>query len=191
VWLSLTPTLAAAQALGIGGSVAAGCLGSDGSVCGSGTHPLLGAYVAWWPADWTELDLRVSFIGLPSYSFQTEFPVKVRGTVADRSRTFVSAMFIHHFLPDRPVRPMLGFGSGGFARSARVACEPRCDGTLGLPREGPSRTWMTDAILIAGLSGTISKHWDWRGGWLSHRFLNDENSTIELFVGINYRLGSR
>jgi hypothetical protein len=126
VWLGLTPTLAAAQAVGIGGSVAAGCLGSDGSVCGGGTRPLVGAHVGWWPTDWTELDLRVSFIGLPSYSFQTEFPVKVRGTVADRSRTFVSAMFIHHFLHDRPVRPMLGFGSGGFA-SRHVPCVNRRD----------------------------------------------------------------
>jgi hypothetical protein len=189
-FLSLMPAIVAAQGMEIGGSVAAGCLGSDGSVCGSGNYPLFGAHIAWLPTDSIELAMRVAHVGLPAYTFQTEFPVKVQGTVADRSRVFVSAIFIYHFLPDQSVQPILGFGVGGFARNERIVCEPtRCDGIPGLPREGPSRTWMRDIIFVAGFSGRINDHWQWHGGWLSHRFLNDQNSTIELLFGVGYRFG--
>jgi hypothetical protein len=50
---------------------------------------------------------------------------------------------------------------------------------------------LVDAIVLAGLSGTIRDRWVWRGGWLSHRFANDENSTAECFVALGCRFGRR
>jgi hypothetical protein len=39
---------AEAQRIEVGANVASACLGSDGSACGNGTHPLIGAHVSWW-----------------------------------------------------------------------------------------------------------------------------------------------
>lgn len=185
-------TAAAAQTVEVGGSVAAGCLGSDGSVCGGGTHPLIGAHAGWWAADRIELSARVARVGRPPFRSSTVFPTTVEFEVTDRSSEFVSAMFIYHFRAGKAVRPMLGFGSGGFARAERVTCRPAgCGGVRGLPPEGAHRRWLLDQILVAGLSGFVGDRWVWRGGWLAHRFANDENSTIETFVGMGYRFGKR
>jgi hypothetical protein len=191
-WLSLTGAAAAAQTFDVGGSLARGCVGSDGSACGSGAHPVLAAHAAWWLTERTDIGLRVSHMGLPDYGFETVFPVPVRGTVTDRSRRFVSLVVARHFTRATSVRPMLGFGSGWILHSRQVACEPPgCGEFPGATRAGDHRSRMVDVIVLAGLSGTVKERWVWRGGWLSHRFANDENSTSELFVALGYRLGRR
>jgi hypothetical protein len=191
-WLTLVPTIAAAQPLEAGGSIARGCLGSDGSICGSGSRPMVAGHVTWWLTDRTDLGLRVAHVGPPDYRFETVFPVVIRGAVTDRSRRFVSVLLVHHFTRATTVRPVLGLGSGWIVRSEQVACEPPgCGQAAGLPREGRHHDRMVDVIAVAGLSGTVKDRWVWRGGWLSHRFGNDENSTSEFFVALGYRLGRR
>lgn len=189
--LVLFPAMTDAQVMEVGATIAAGCLGSDGSACGTGTHTMPGAHASWWIGDRVELSARVARVALPAYRATTVFPTVVTFEVTDRSREFVSALFIYHFGRGKTIRPMLGFGSGGYAHSQRVRCEPvRCGGVAGVPREGQHRVWMTDAILAAGVSGDVGSHWMLRGGFLSHRFANDENSSIELFVGVGYHFGT-
>jgi hypothetical protein len=191
-WLSLASTVGAAQTVEVGGSIARGCLGIEGSACGAGSRPMLAAHATWWLTDRTDVGLRVAQVGPPDYRFETAFPVAIRGTVTDRSRQFVSALVVHHFTRATTVRPMLGLGSGWIAHSQRVTCEPPgCDQVPGAPREGEHRDLMVDAIVLAGLSSTIKDRWVWRGGWLSHRFANEENSTSEFFVALGYRFGRR
>lgn len=191
-WLSLTWTVGAAQTLEVGGGIARGCLGSEGSACGAGSRPMLAAHATWWLTDRTDIGLRVAHVGPPDYRFETVYPVVIRGTVTDRSRDFASVLVVHHFTRATTVRPMLGIGSGWIAHSQRVACEPPgCRQVPGAPREGEHREWMVDAIILAGLSGTVEDRWVWRGGWLSHRFANEENSTSEFFVALGYRFGRR
>jgi hypothetical protein len=182
----------AGQVVEVGANVAAACLGSDGSPCGSGTHPLVGAHASWWVTEGLELTGRVGHVGRPSRTFETTFPVLAQVTVDDRSRDFVSALVVHHFRRDLPVRPWLGAGYGVFADAQRVRCEPlACAQVPGSPPEGSQRRWRTDVILALGLSGLVGERWAWRAGCLSHRFANDENSTIETFAGVGYRFGSR
>jgi hypothetical protein len=188
---SFTSSLSAAQVAEVGGTISAGCVGSDGSGCGGGTHPMVGAHAAWWMTERIELSLRVAAHPLPDYSFETVFPTPVRGQVTDRRHDFVSVQFARHFGRADAVRPMLGFGSGWFGRAQRITCEPECDGRAGLPVGGDHRQWMVDVIVLAGLSGVVKDRWVWRGGWLAHRFANDENSTMEWFVGLGYRFGTR
>ena len=191
-WLGLIATTGSAQTLEVGGSLAAGCLGSDGSACGSGTHPMPAAHAAFWLTDRTDIWLRLAHVGQPDYGFETVFPIPTRGRVTDRSRQFLSALVVHHFGRAPAVRPMLGAGSGWIAGRQRVTCEPPgCGRQPGAPREGRFREGMADVILLAGLSGSVGDRWVWRGGWLSHRFANDENSASELFVALGYRLGRR
>jgi hypothetical protein len=191
-WLSLVWTAGAAQTLEVGAGVARGCLGSDGSACGSGTPPMVAAHATWWLTDRTDIGLRVAHVEPPAYRFQTVYPVVVHGTVTDRSQRFLSVLVVHHFTRATTVRPMLGVGSGWIVHSEHVACEPPgCTQVPGAPREGDHRDGMVDAIVLAGLSGTVRDRWVWRGGWLSHRFANDENSTSEFFVALGYRFGRR
>jgi hypothetical protein len=192
VGLALLPAATDAQVMEVGATIAAGCLGSDGSACGNGYHTMPAAHASWWMGDRVELSARVARVALPNYRAMTVFPAVVTFEVTDRSREFVSGLFMYHFRRGKAVRPMLGFGSGGYAHSQRVRCEPTaCGGIAGVPPEGQRRTWMTDVILAAGVSGNIRSRWVLRGGWLGHRFANDENSAIELFVGAGYRFGTR
>jgi hypothetical protein len=191
-WLSVAWAPAAAQTIEVGGSVGRGCLGSDGSLCGSGARPMIAAHTTWWLTDRTDVGLRAAYVGLPEHGFETVFPVAIRGTVTDRSRQFVSLLVAHHFTRATALRPMLGLGSGWIVHSEQVACEPPGCGQLpGAPREGEHRGRLVDVIVLAGLSGEVKDRWVWRGGWLSHRFGNDENSTSEFFVALGYRLGRR
>lgn len=186
IWIAAAP--AAAQGVEVGGSLGAGCLGSDGSACGAGWQPSVAVHASWWVNDGIELSFRASRSPLESFGISTTFPTPVSAIVTERSRQFLSGMFVYHFRRGHAVRPMLGVGSGGFARAQHVRCEtPGCGTVPGFPPEGMTRDWITDVIVVAGLSGPIGDRWTWRGGWLSHRFLNDENSTLELFAGIGYR----
>jgi len=190
--LVFVPGLAEAQVVEVGATIAAGCVGSDGSACGTGTHPMPGAHASWWIDDRVELGARVSRVGLPPYRGTTVFPTTVTFEVTDRSREFVSTVVAYHFRRGKAVRPAVGFGSGGYAHSQRVRCEPvGCGGVAGLPLEGHRRMWMKDVIVFAGVSGELGSGWVLRSGCVTHRFANDENSTIELLVGLGYRLGTR
>jgi len=183
-------SIAAAQDVEVGGSVAAACLGSDGSACGSGTHALLGAHVSWWIDDRVEVSGRVARVARPDHHFTQSFPSALEVSITDRSRDFLSAAVIYHFRRGGRVRPMLGAGSGAFAHVERVACQPlACELSPGLPPSGAQRRWRPDVIVVAGLSGTAGKRWTWRAGWLTHSFANDHNSTIETFAGVGYRFG--
>jgi hypothetical protein len=190
--LALVPTVTNAQMVEVGATLAAGCLGNDGSFCGSGTHAMPAAHASWWFADQVEVGVRVARATLPPFRHTLSAPDPVRFEVTGRSREFVSALFVYHFRRGSAGRPFAGFGSGGFARAQRAHCEPiGCRGLLGLPPEGRQRTWMPDVILAAGASGDLPGRWVVRGGVLCHRFANDENSTIELLIGIGYRFGRR
>jgi hypothetical protein len=189
--MSLTASLCTAQVVEVGGTISAGCVGSDGSGCGGGTYPMVAGHAGWWATERIELSLRVTRHRLPDYGFETVFPTPVRGRVSGRAHDFASVQFARHFGRADAVRPMLGFGSGWFGRTERISCEPACDGTAGLPIGGDHREWMADVIVLAGLSGLVKDRWVWRGGWLAHRFANEENSTMEWFVGLGYRFGTR
>jgi hypothetical protein len=93
-WLAVVSVLTAAPAAGqvveVGGNVAGACLGSDGSACGGGTHPLVGAHVSWWVTEGVEVSGRAGRVGRPSREFETTFPVRTRIAIDDRSREFVS-----------------------------------------------------------------------------------------------------
>ncbi len=196
-WLLLTGCLlvapaAAAQNVEIGGTVGAGCLGSDGTPCGAGTNPMVGGHVSWWIDERIELTARAARLPLEPFGLSVSIPAPVSAAITRRSRDFVSGLATYHFRRGKRIQPMLGFGSGGFARAQHVRCDPPgCAGLAGLPLEGRRRTWMTDAIVVAGLSGTVGDRWRWRSGLLTHRFANDENSTLEYFVGFGRHFGSR
>lgn len=188
VSICLGPTAAAAQGVEVGGTLASACLGSDGSACGSGWQPSVAVHTSWWVTDSIEVSFRASRVPLESFGISTTFPTPVSAIVTERSRQFLSGIFLYHFRRGHAVRPMLGVGSGGFARAQHVRCEtPACGNVPGFPPEGMTRDWITDVIMVVGLSGPIGNRWAWRGGCLSHRFANDHNSSIELFAGIGYR----
>ena len=181
---------AAAQDVEVGASVAAACLGSDGSACGSGTHALAGAHVSWWMDDRVEVMGRLARVARPDRHFRQTFPLELDVSITDRSRDFLSGAVVYHFRRGSRVRPMLGVGSGVFADADRVVCQPvACEQSGGLPQSGSHRRWKADLIVLAGLSGRVGGRWSWRAGWLTHSFANDHNSTIETFASVGYRFG--
>lgn len=181
----------AAQTVEVGASIASACVGSDGSICDDfeGRHLLAAAHASWWTGNRIELGARVARMGLRSQRLRTFQTPDVQWVVTDRSREFVSLLFTYHFLREHRVRPMLALGSGWYAAADRVTCEtPGCE--MLLPRYvtiGEHRRWLVDAIFVVGLSGVVRERWVWRGGWQTHRFANDENSTYEFFLGAGYR----
>ena len=187
--VALIPAGVSAQVVELGGTIAAGCVGSDGSLCSS-EHPMYAAHASWWLADRVEIAGRVAHMRLTPYRGITVFPHEVTFDVTGRSRDFFSALFIYHFRRGNRVRPFVGFGSGAYGHAQRVDCSPlRCASVPGLPPEGHRREWMRDAILTTGASIHVTKRWNVRAGFLSHRFGNDENSTTEWLVGAGYRFG--
>jgi hypothetical protein len=189
----LSASAARAQKLEIGGTIAAGCKGSEDSLCGGEKSPLIGAHASVWANNRVELTARLARVGWEDFSYKLDgFDIDV----TNQSRSFVSFLFIYHFMEGRPVRPMLGLGSGWYSENSRVACRPAgCQTQI---RPGPGdrllgsyREWDIDAIFVLGLSGTVRDRWVWRGGWQSHRFGNDENMTQEFFAGLGYRFGGR
>jgi hypothetical protein len=185
-------TAAGAQGFEVGMSLATACLGSDGSVCGGGNHPLVAAHASWWAADRIELMARIGRTVLPSRQFTHSFPVEIDVSITDRARDYVSGLFIYHFRRGNNVRPMLGIGAGAFAFVDRVACQPvDCGSNPGLPPSGSSRRWQEDILFSAGLSGVVRDRWIWRGGVITHAFARDHHSAIETFVGVGYRFGAR
>ena len=182
---------AVAQTLEVGGRVAAGCVGSDGSICDDGTHPLLGAHASLWVTDGVELSAGFSRLFLPDQRFAAFDAPAIEIERTDRKRDLLSFLLVYHFMRDSPVRPMLGLGSGWFSDAQRTACRPAgCETQL---RPGPDlgqfRTWDVDVLFVVGLSGEVGERWIWRGGWQSHRFANDENSTQQVFVSAGYKFG--
>jgi hypothetical protein len=155
-------------------------------VC-SGASPLFGAQASIWSGDSVELSAQFARINREDLAFRA-FDLPVDITVTDRKRDFVS-LFVYHFLKDRSVRPMLGLGSGWYSDASGTSCQPA--GCQAILRSGPLlgqyRTWDVDAIFMVALSGDVGDRWVWRGGWQSHRFGNDENSTQQFFVGAGYR----
>ena len=183
---------AAAQTIEVGGRVGAGCVGNDGSVCGGGTSPLAGAHASLWLDDRYEISASAAHLGRESIAYRaTSDPFPIDIEVTDRSRDFISLLFVYHFMKHRPVRPMLGVGSGWYSDAERVACQPAgCSIHLrGGPLLGQYRDWNIDAVFVVGLSSAIGDRWVLRGGWQSHRFGNDENMTQECFVSAGYLSG--
>ena len=180
---------ASAQTVELGGRLGVGCAGSEDSLC-SGASTIFGVHASAWARDRIELSAQFARINREALAFRA-FDVPVDITVTDRKRDFVSFLFAYHFMKDRSVRPMLGLGSGWYSNASRTSCQPA--GCQTILRSGPLlgqyRTWDVDAIFVVGLSGDVGDRWVWRGGWQSHRFGNDENSTQQFFVGAGYRLG--
>lgn len=190
--LTVMTANATSQTLEAGGTVGAACIGNDGVFCdpAESRQLLFGGHVSLWLAERMELSMRVARLDRRPLRYRATQDPAVEVTIDDRSREFVSFLFIYHFLHDRPVRPSVGLGSGWFADAARVSCQPvGCEQLLPSQRFGKDRIWRVDAIWQIGLSGTVRERWVWRGGWQAHRFANDENSTEELFVSVGYRLG--
>jgi hypothetical protein len=189
ILFGLVAASASAQSVEIGGRFGVGCAGTEDSLC-SGASPLFGVHASVWAGDSVELSVQFARITREDLAFQA-FDVPVDITVADRKRDFVSLLFVYHFMKDRPVRPMLGLGSGWYSDASRTSCQPT--GCQTILRSGSLlgqyRTWDVDAIFVVGLSGDVADRWVWRGGWQSHRFGNDANSTQQFFVGSGYRFG--
>jgi hypothetical protein len=184
--------VATAQTVEVGGRVAAGCVGSEGSICGGGTSPLAGGHVSLWFTDRYEINASAAHLGRDSFAFHaTSDPVPIDIEVTDRSRDLISFLFVYHFMSDRRVRPMLGIGSGWYSDAERVTCQPAgCSTQLrGGPRLGQYREWDVDAVFVVGLSSIVQERWVVRGGWQSHRFGNEENMTQQFFVAAGYRFG--
>jgi hypothetical protein len=184
--------VASAQTVEVGGRLGTGCTGSEDSLCSGGMSPLFGAHASLWAADKFELTAVVSRLNLPSEQFRA-FDAPIDVTISDRSRDFVSFLFVYHFMKGSRVRPMLGLGSGWYSEAQRVDCQPAgCHTQLrGGPLLGQYRTWDVDAVFVVGLSSVVRDRWVVRGGWQSHRFGNDENMTQQFFVGAGYRFGGR
>ena len=185
---------AEAQMLEIGARIAAGCAGSDGSMCGGGTSPLLGAHASLWAGEHIEVSAAAAHVNRSPFEIRYDEP-EIDISVTDRTRDFISLLFVYHFLKERPLRPMLGFGSGWYSDARHVTCRPSGCESLphipGAPELGRSRRWDADAVFVVGLSGVVRERWVVRGGWQSHRFANDENSTQQLFMGLGYRFGPK
>lgn len=183
------PAFAHAQSFELGATIAAACIGSDGSMCddAEGTRPLLMGQARWWASERFDLGLSIGRLGRRSKQILL-FPDGVALDVTDRSRLFISAVATYYFLPRSRVRPMVGIGTGTYSDSQSVACDPSpCDPFV-LPEQfRDSRRWRADVILMAGLAGRAGQRWMWRAGWQSHAFGNDENSTHEFFAGAGYR----
>jgi hypothetical protein len=185
----LVAASASAQTVELGGRLGGGCAGSEDSLC-TEASPLFGVHASVWAGDSVELGAQFARINREDLAFRAgDVPVDI--TVTGRKRDFVSLLFIYHFMKNRPVRPMLGLGSGWYSDASRTACQPA--GCQTILRSGPLlgqyRTWDVDAIFVVGLSGDVGERWVWRGGWQSHRFGNDENGTQQFFVGAGYRFG--
>lgn len=183
-----------AQTVEVGGRVGIGCAGSEDSLCG-GTSPLVGGHASLWLDKRYEFNVSAAHFGRESYAFRaTTDPFPIDIDVTDRSRDLVSVLFVYHFMKDRPVRPMLGIGSGWYSDAQRVDCQPAgCEDVWvrlhGGPPLGRHREWNVDAVFVVGLSGFIGDRWVVRGGWQSHRFGNDENMTQQFFVGAGRLFG--
>ena len=188
-YLVVAAATTSAQTVELGGRTGVGCAGSEDSLC-SGVSPLVGVHASVWAGDSVELTGEFTRVNREELAFRA-FDVPVDITVTDRKRDFVSVLFVYHFMKGRLVRPMLGLGSGWYSDASHTACEPA--GCQAILRSGPLlgqyRTWDVDAIFVVGLSGEIGTRWMWRGGWQSHRFGNDENSTQQFFVGTGCRFG--
>lgn len=188
--LTLVPGIALAQSIEVGGRVASGCVGSDGSICGNGASALTGMHASVWLDDRFEIGASLARLRRPSESYPAyEEDPAIRVTA--RRRDFLSLTYTYHFAKGQPVRPMLGLGSGWMWDRSTVACEPTgCQADVPpWQRLGRRGRRNIDVIFIAGLSGVIHDRWVLRGGWQSHRLANDENSTQELFLAAGYRFG--
>lgn len=181
---------AAAQTVEVGGRVGTGCKGSEDSLCSGGTGVLFGGHVSWWANERVELSSALTRVTLPTTEFRFN---EIEVFTTDRKRDFVSLLFIYHFLEGRPVRPMLGIGSGWYADASRTGCRPAgCETVLrnpGGPLLGQYRAWDIDAVFVVGLSGMLTDRWVIRGAWQSHRFGNEENMTQQFFTAVGYRFG--
>jgi hypothetical protein len=189
VFLCLAAASASAQTVELGGRFGVGCAGTEDSLC-TGASPLFGVNASVWTGASLELSAQYARISREDLAFRAfDDPVDI--TVKDRKRDFVSFFFVYHFMKNRAVRPMLGLGSGWYSEASRSSCQPAgCQTVLRFgPVLGQYRTWDVDAIFVMGLSGNVVDRWVWRGGWQSHRFGNDGNSTQQFFVAAGYRFG--
>lgn len=187
--LTLVPSLSHGQSFELGATIAAACVGSDGSLCddSEGTRPLLMGQARWWGSERFDLGLSIGRLGLRSKQLMLT-PGDAVVDVTDRSRLFISVVGTYYFLPRSAVQPMLGIGSGTYSDSHTVECDPTPCDRSSLPEQyRDSRRWRPDVILMAGLSGRAGERWMWRAGWQAHAFANDENSTYEFFAGAGYR----
>jgi hypothetical protein len=185
----VAPALSQAQSFELGATIAAACVGSDGSMCddAEGTRPLLMGQARWWASERFDLGVSIGRLSLRSKQALL-LPDDVALDVTDRSRLFISAVGTYYLLPRSRVRPMLGLGTGTYSDSQTVTCDPSpCDPLMLSEQYRDSRRWRVDVILMAGLSGRAGERWMWRAGWQSHALANDENTTHEFFAGAGYR----
>ena len=107
----------------------------------------------------TALMARVARVGWDDYSLPLSGQREL--VVTNRSRSFVSFLFVYHFLKGRPVRPMLGLGSGWYSDARHVACRPAgCE----IP---PPPVEVAGGVVVSrdpdlgavGLSGEVRERW--------------------------------
>ena len=185
---ALCGAAASAQSLEVGGRLGIGCTGSEDSVCSGAKAPIVGAHAGIWLGHSVEFNASYTHLGLDEIRFREG---SIDYAITGRERDFISLLFVYHFMKDRPIRPMIGIGSGWYSQAERITCEPEgCNRVqrIGGPLLGQYREWDVDAVFVVGLSGRVGERWIVRGGWQSHRFGNDENMTQQFFVGAGYRL---
>lgn len=180
---------AAAQTFEAGGTLAASCVGSDGSFCSDGNLFTAGPFASVWFLDALEVGGRVARLGRDDDRFDL---LQVSGTITDRTRFMVQADAIWHFRRGEVLRPFVGFGIGGYRNQMTVSCAPPgCEPLLGRAglSAGTEREWHSDEAIVAGVSVLAMPRLRVRAGLRYHNPLRDELALSEWFVGVGYRFG--
>lgn len=183
---------ASAQAIEAGGSIAASCKGSDGSFCNDDYSGLAtgGPYFSVWLADRIEVGGRIAWLKQPDARGDALFPFPYEFAIEDRLRTIVQAEATWHFRRGKRLRPMLGFGGGGFHDRMNVSCAPAgCETVSSSSRIVPGEwtEWHRDVSLMTGVSVAATDRIRVRGGWRYHNPFRDELALSELFFAAGYR----
>ena len=191
VVLALNAAALAAQTFEVGGSVAASCIGSDGSLCSEGGLRTVGPAASIWLGDRVEVGARVIWFQLSDLSPTLTGPPTVDFAVTDRERTIAQGEVIWHFRRGKRVRPLLGFGVGRYWRRQVSSCSPQgCETALGPGYSfGSTKTSDSDQAIVAGLSVLLNPRVRLRGGWRYHNPFKDELAVPEFFLALGYRIG--
>lgn len=187
----LLPTLAHAQSIEVGPSVATACRGSEGSICGGGSSGLWGGYLSLIAVDKVEIGIWTARLGGDDRSLSLgRFPPdQTEIAITDRSRTFFLGQVIYHFARGERVRPLLGAAFGRFVNASTTICRPvECEQLRPLAvQAGRVRTTHRDLAVVAGLSVNVAERIRIRAGGRFHNFAAESLSTSELFAEAGYR----
>ena len=152
--LELGAATLAAQSFEVGGSIAASCIGSDGSICSEGNLLTAGPSASVWFADWVEVGGRVVWFELNDLSRTSRGETTIDTLIASRERRIAQGEVIWHFRREKRIRPLVGVGVGRDWRSQVATCSPPgCEAALGrgFPA-GRTSDSTSDVSVVTGLS---------------------------------------